>query len=91
MAGMGMMPAFVYVLECADGTFYTGWTNNVEKRLAAHNLGTGARYTRGRLPVKLAYMEETNDKASAQSREAAIKKLSREQKAEMIGSGKRGE
>lgn len=80
-----MMPAFVYILECSDGTYYTGWTNHVEKRLAAHNSGTGARYTRGRLPVKLVYFEELPDKQAAQRREAAIKKLNRRKKALLMG------
>lgn len=78
------MPAFVYMVECADGTYYTGWTNQVEKRLTAHNSGTGARYTRGRLPVKLVYMEEMPDKRSAQRREVEIKRLSRRQKENLI-------
>ena len=78
------MPAFVYIVECADGTYYTGWTSHVEKRLAAHNRGTGARYTRGRLPVKLVYMEELPDKRSAQRREVEIKRLDRRQKENLI-------
>ena len=81
---MGLMPAFVYIVECADGTYYTGWTNNVEKRLTAHNSGTGARYTHGRLPVKLVHVEELPDKSSAQRREAAIKRLNRRQKEALI-------
>ena len=79
------MPAFVYMLECADGTFYTGWTNNTEKRLLAHNAGAGARYTRGRLPVKIVYIEEFPGRQEAQSREAAIKALSRQQKKVLVG------
>jgi len=75
------MTAFVYMLECADGTYYTGWTNNLEKRLAAHNDGSGARYTRGRLPVRIIYVEELSTRQEAQSREAAIKALTRQQKA----------
>ena len=75
------MNAFVYMLECADGTFYTGWTNNLEKRLAAHNDGSGARYTRGRLPVRIVYVEELSTRQEAQSRETAIKALKRQQKA----------
>lgn len=78
-----MMSAFVYILECADGTFYTGWTNNLEKRLAAHNDGSGARYTRGRLPVKIIYVEELSCRQEAQSRETAIKALTRKQKEEL--------
>ncbi len=71
---------FVYILECSDGTLYTGWTNDLEKRLKTHNEGKGAKYTRCRLPVKLAYYEQFEDKISAQRREYAIKRLSREQK-----------
>ena len=81
------MPAFVYIVECADGTYYTGWTNHVEKRLAAHNGGTGARYTRGRLPVKLVHVEELPDKRSAQRREVEIKRLDRRRK-EILITGK---
>lgn len=71
---------FVYILECSDGTLYTGWTNNLEKRINTHNKGKGAKYTRCRLPVKLLYYEEYEDKALAQRREYAIKQLSREEK-----------
>ena len=78
------MPAFVYIVECADGTYYTGWTNNVEKRLTAHNNGTGARYTHGRLPVKLVHVEELPDKQMAQRREVAIKRLDRRRKERLI-------
>ena len=74
----------VYVVECADGTLYTGITNNLEQRLAAHNEGRGARYTRGRGPVQLIYREAACDRASASSREAAIKKLSREAKLALV-------
>ena len=81
------MNAFVYMLECADGTFYTGWTNNLEKRLAAHNDGSGARYTRGRLPVRIVYVEELSTRQEAQSREAAIKALKRQQKAALKEKG----
>ena len=80
MAGLGLMSAFVYILECADGTYYTGWTNDMEKRLAAHNEGTGARYTRGRLPVRIVYIEELSCRQEAQRREMAIKALTRKQK-----------
>lgn len=66
-----------YLLECADGTLYTGITNDLEKRLAAHNGGTGSKYTRSRLPVQLVYAEAHLDRSAASRREAAIKKLSR--------------
>ena len=75
---------YVYILECADGTLYTGWTNNLEKRLEVHNKGKGAKYTRARLPVKLVYNEEFEDKISAQKREYAIKKLKRSDKLKLI-------
>jgi predicted GIY-YIG superfamily endonuclease len=74
----------VYILRCGDGSLYTGWTNDLEKRLAAHNSGKGAKYTRGRGPVALVYLEELPDKSSAMKREAAIKKLSRPQKEALV-------
>ncbi|MCC2865750.1 GIY-YIG nuclease family protein [Ihubacter massiliensis] len=76
----------VYMLECADGSLYTGWTNDIESRLAAHNRGTGAKYTRGRGPVKLVYIEYLPDRSTALRREAAIKKLSRDKKHLLIAS-----
>lgn len=80
---------YTYILECADGTYYCGWTNNLEKRVATHNEGKGGKYTRARLPVKLVYHEEFETKEEAQSREWHIKQLSRSQKEELIlkGSG----
>ena len=81
------MTPCAYILLCADGTLYTGWTNDIEKRLAAHNAGRGAKYTRGRRPVTLLYSEECATKSEAMSREAAIKKLSREEKL-MLSEGK---
>jgi putative endonuclease len=68
---------FCYLLECADGTLYTGITNDIDKRLAAHNGGTASKYTRARLPVRLVYAEPHPDRASATRREAALKKLKR--------------
>ncbi|OUO92821.1 GIY-YIG nuclease family protein [Cloacibacillus sp. An23] len=76
-----------YILLCADGTLYTGWTNDVEKRLAAHNAGRGAKYTRGRRPVRLLYAEECASRSEAMSREAAIKKLTHEEKL-LLSEGK---
>lgn len=76
----------VYILECADGSLYTGWTNDIENRLSAHNRGMGAKYTRGRGPVKLVYIEYLPDRSSALRREAAIKKLSRDKKRSLIAS-----
>ena len=71
---------FVYLLRCSDGTLYCGWTNDPESRLAAHNGGRGAKYTRSRLPVELVYCEPCASKADALKREAAIKRLSRRDK-----------
>ncbi len=81
------MGAYTYILECADGTLYTGWTNDLEKRLKAHNEGHGAKYTRGRLPVHLVYFESFATKQEALKREAAIKKLSRPRKEALIDKG----
>ncbi len=71
------MSWFCYLLECADGTLYTGITNDLDKRLAAHNGGTASKYTRSRLPVRLVYAEPHPDRAFASRREAALKKMSR--------------
>ncbi len=78
------MAAFVYMLRCKDGSLYTGWTNDLEHRLAMHNSGRGAKYTRGRGPLELVYSEELPDKESALRRECAIKKLRREQKLALL-------
>ncbi|RMF00463.1 MAG: GIY-YIG nuclease family protein [Chloroflexi bacterium] len=78
------MAVTVYVLRCADGTLYTGWTTNIERRLREHNAGRGAKYTRSRTPVQLAYTETHPDRASAQRREIEIKRLSRRQKLALI-------
>ena len=75
---------YTYILECADKTLYTGWTNNLDKRVEVHNSGKGAKYTRARIPVRLVYFEEFEDKVSAQKREYAIKKLTRVKKLELI-------
>jgi len=82
------MNCYCYIVECADGTYYTGWAVNPEKRVAVHNQGRGARYTRTRRPVKLVYIEELPDRASAMKREIAIKKMERERKRKLIGEGK---
>lgn len=82
------MRAFTYILECADGTFYTGYTTDIEKRLATHNSGKASKYTRGRLPVKLVYLEECKDKETAMSREWHIKQLSRVEKLKLIEENK---
>lgn len=76
--------AFAYVVRCADGTLYTGWTTDLAARLAAHDAGTGARYTRGRGPVTLVYSEEYADPNEARRRECAIKKLDRRGKERLI-------
>ncbi len=75
---------YTYILECADGTLYCGWTNDLEKRLKTHNDGKGAKYTRSRLPVTLVYYEEFETPREAQSREAKIKQLTRLQKLALI-------
>ncbi|WP_293821698.1 GIY-YIG nuclease family protein [Phascolarctobacterium succinatutens] len=80
------MAAFVYMLRCKDGSLYTGWTNDLEHRLAMHNSGRGAKYTRGRGPLELVYSEELPDKEAALRRECAIKKLRREQKLALLQS-----
>ena len=80
---------YVYILKCSDNTLYTGWTTNVEKRVATHNSGRGAKYTRARRPVELVYSEEYGDKIEAQHREREIKKLTRMQKEELIKSAQK--
>ena len=75
---------YTYIVRCADGTLYTGWTNDLEKRMAAHNSGEGAKYTRSRLPVKLLYYESFETKEEAMSREWHIKKLTRAQKLALV-------
>ncbi|HET9589544.1 MAG TPA: GIY-YIG nuclease family protein [Anaerolineales bacterium] len=78
------MNFYCYIVECADGTYYTGWTVDLEKRVAVHNKGRGARYTRTRCPVRLVYVEELPDRKSAMKREIAIKKMERERKRKLI-------
>jgi putative endonuclease len=77
---------YAYILKCADGTLYTGWTNNLEKRLQAHRRGKGSKYTRSRCPVELSYFECFETKQEAQSREFAIKRMTRAKKQELINS-----
>lgn len=74
---------YVYILRCRDGSLYTGWTNDIDKRLEAHNSGRGAKYTRGRGPVQLVHLETYATKEEAMKREAAIKKLPAEKKREL--------
>lgn len=78
------MAWFVYMLRCGDGSFYTGYTNDLARRLAVHQRGKGAKYTRSHLPVEMAYWEELPDKSAALRREAAVKKLTRQQKIALI-------
>lgn len=75
---------YVYILQCADGTLYTGWTNDLEKRIERHNAGKGAKYTRSRLPVKVVYFETFEGENEARSREWHIKRLSREEKLKLF-------
>ncbi len=82
------MPAYVYILRCADGTLYTGWTGDLAHRVKAHNSGHGAKYTRSRTPVTLVYSEEMPDKPAALKREYAIKQLTRAQKEKLIERNK---
>ena len=84
------MTWWVYILRCADGTLYTGATNDLDCRLAAHNAGRGAKYTRARRPVALVYREEAADKSAALQREAALKKLARAAKLRRIAGAERG-
>lgn len=79
---------YVYILRCNDNTFYTGYTNNLNKRIQTHNASKGAKYTRGRLPVKLVYFEEYSSKIQAMQREYAIKQLTKENKLKIIQSNK---
>jgi putative endonuclease len=78
--------AWVYLLRCADGTLYCGWTVDVARRLAAHNGGTASRYTRGRLPVELAWSRELPDRGAALREEARIKRLRRADKLALIAT-----
>ena len=77
---------YVYILRCADGTLYTGWTADLAARLAEHNAGRGARYTRGRRPVALVYQEELPTQAEAMRRERALQRLRRTQKLALIAA-----
>ena len=78
---------YTYILECSDGSFYCGWTNNIEKRVSTHNAGKGGKYTRTRCPVKLVHLETYATKSEAMRREYAIKQLSRREKEALIASG----
>ena len=82
------MSNYTYIVKCSDGTLYCGWTNDLEKRIAAHNAGTGAKYTKTRRPVELVYREAFETKEEAMSREWHIKQLTRQQKEELISGQK---
>ena len=75
---------YTYIVRCADGSLYCGWTNDLDKRMADHNAGKGAKYTKSRLPVELVYHETFDTKEEAMSREWHIKQLSREDKLKLI-------
>jgi len=75
---------YCYIVECSDGTYYTGWTTDPNRRVATHNKGGGAKYTKMRLPVKLVYVEEQPDRVTAMKRERAIKKMTRSQKQKLF-------
>ena len=76
--------AYTYMLECRDGSLYVGWTDDLEKRIRTHQAGRGGKYTRSRLPVRLAYFEELPDKSAAMSREWHLKHLTHQQKLALI-------
>jgi putative endonuclease len=78
------MPFFCYILECTDGSYYTGWSVDPQRRLLVHNTGNGARYTRIHRPVRLVYVEEMPDRSSAQKRELAIKRMDHAHKSKLI-------
>lgn len=82
------MTCYCYIVECSDGTYYTGWAVDPVKRAAMHNKGRGARYTKTRGPVRLVYVEELPDRTSAMKREMAIKRMQREKKTRLIKESK---
>ena len=75
---------YTYILKCKDGSLYTGWTNDLEQRVDAHNTGKGAKYTKARRPVELVYFEEFETKEQAMKREYAIKQMARKDKLELV-------
>ena len=75
---------YTYILKCKDGSLYTGWTNDLEQRVAAHNTGKGEKYTKARRPVELVYFEEFETKEQAMKREYAIKQMARKDKLELV-------
>jgi len=84
------MGYWLYILRCGDGTLYTGITDDIERRLTAHRSGKGAKYTRGRGPLKLVYREECADRSAALRREWAVKQLTRAEKLALIEQSKAG-
>jgi putative endonuclease len=82
------IPSFVYILECSDGTYYTGWTNSLDQRIKAHNSARGAKYTRSRLPVRLVYQEQFQTESEARKREAQLKGWTRADKRALIEGDK---
>ena len=85
-----MTEAWVYILQCSDGSYYTGWTTDVLKRYQNHCSGKGARYTRSHPPVAIVYRQQCSDRSEAMKREAAIKKLSRREKEKLICEYQKG-
>ena len=83
----GMAEAWVYMLRCADGSLYTGWTVDVQRRLARHRAGTASRYTASRLPVELAWAQEMPDRRAARRKEIVIKKLGHAEKLALLATG----
>lgn len=75
---------YTYIVECQDGSYYTGWTNNLDKRIQAHNDGKGAKYTKSKRPVKLVYYETFETKREAMQREYAIKQMTRMEKEQLM-------
>ena len=90
MPGTYRKPHYVYIVKCSKGTYYTGYTNDLEKRVAAHNEGKGAKYLRGRGPVKPVYYAKCRSKNDALRAERAIKRLTRAEKARIVRSVERG-
>lgn len=81
------MAYWLYILQCGDGTLYTGITGDIDRRLAAHQSGKGAKYTRGRGPLRVVYREECGDRSAALRRELAVKSLTRAEKLALIQGG----
>lgn len=85
--GVTEQPSFVYIVRCADGSYYTGWTTDVPRRVAEHNAGRGARYTRQHGPVELVYSEAQPSRSAAMKREDEIKRRGRRYKERLVGGG----